>query len=88
MSDDRPEFSVVAFYDDGLHQYIKRWMDAEEAVKMAAGLVEMVLDVKQTGGVNRIIITDGGDHTVFEWTRDKGVTFPTREMRDAVKGSR
>jgi len=28
------------------------------------------------GFVNKVIIVDGGDNTVFEWQRGKGVTFP------------
>ena len=31
--------------------------------------------------VSRIIITDGGDHTVFEWIYGEGITYPTEQMR-------
>jgi hypothetical protein len=26
--------------------------------------------------VKRIMITDGGDNAVFEWTHEDGITFP------------
>jgi len=66
MSD---EFSVVAFYDAGWHEYIARELDAEDAVNLAKSC---------TAGacVERVIVTDGGDHTVLEWKRGEGVTFP------------
>jgi hypothetical protein len=64
------EFSVVEFYDDGTHAYVERWLDAEHAVKLASKLAQ-----QQRDSVDRIIITDGGDFTVFEWTKGKGVTF-------------
>jgi hypothetical protein len=28
------------------------------------------------GITERVIITDGGDSTVFEWKKDEGVVFP------------
>jgi hypothetical protein len=31
------------------------------------------------GPIVKIIITDGGDHTVFEWQRGKGITFPEEQ---------
>ena len=29
--------------------------------------------------INRVIITDGGDYTVFEWKRGAGITWPLPE---------
>jgi FMN phosphatase YigB (HAD superfamily) len=69
MSDN--EFNVVEFYDDDYHTTIDRWMDAKSAVELAARLVKL-----EQKHVNRIIITDGGDNTVFQWEQGKGVTFP------------
>lgn len=71
------EFSVVEFYADGTHLYIARWLDAESAVKMA----KLCCDehVNHPDIITKIIITDGGDFTVFEWQPDKGVTWPLAE---------
>jgi len=33
------------------------------------------------GEIQRVIITDEGNHTVFEWKFGEGVTFQTPEMR-------
>ena len=30
---------------------------------------------------DRIIVTDGGDDTVFRWEHGKGITWPTPEER-------
>lgn len=36
----------------------------------------------QLGMVSRVIVTDGGDQIVFEWKKDEGITWPTKEMLD------
>ena len=33
----------------------------------------------KSGSINRIIITDGDDYTVFEWKRGAGITWPLPE---------
>ena len=72
-SDDRDEFSVVEFYDDGYHRYVERLLGAEAAVKLSKLVVD---SAERRPHVTRVIITDGGDFTVFEWQRGKGVTLP------------
>jgi hypothetical protein len=71
------EFSVAEFYSDGLHAYVKRWIDAESAVKLAKRCTEKA--AARQGWISRVIITDGGDCCVFEWQHDKGLTFPAAE---------
>jgi hypothetical protein len=73
------EFSVVSFHDDGHHRYIARFVGGQEAVNVA----KLATEIADLSGANRIIITDGGDHTVFQWEQGKGVTYPTPEMREA-----
>jgi hypothetical protein len=68
------EFSVVEFYDDDYYAYVERWLDGESAVRLAKRRSDMA-----TAKVAKIIITDGGDYTVFQWERGKGVTFPERQ---------
>src|SRR5215471_18949243 len=61
---DRPEYCVYLFFPDGSVRLAK-----ECSERPAAGF----------GVIARIIITDGGDHAVFEWRYKEGVTFPPRE---------
>ena len=70
MSDDRAEFSVVEFYTDGTHRYVVRFIEGKPAVVIAKFLADHPSD-----DLERVIITDGGDYTVFEWTKGEGVTF-------------
>jgi hypothetical protein len=78
MSGDR-EFSVYQFFPDESSERVLSLVDAETAVKMAA---QLYLGVGcRIGTTQRVIITDGGDYTVFEWKHGKGVTYPTAEMR-------
>jgi len=69
------EFSVCQFFIDGTYEYVRRWVTAKEAVTVAHHYTNNV--AVKMGVVDRVIITDGGDFTVFEWKRGKGVTFPT-----------
>jgi hypothetical protein len=73
------KFSVYQFFLDDKHESVLEFVDAETAVKKARALSQSV--GAKLGMTVRIIITDGGDHTVFEWKRGEGVTFPTPEMR-------
>jgi hypothetical protein len=75
MSDDA-EFTVVQFFADDSYEYVKRWITAAEAVPLAKRLSESVGG--RIGTTRRIIITDGGDYTVFEWKFGQGVTYPPR----------
>jgi hypothetical protein len=82
---DKPEFefNVVQFYSDkagplaGKHEFVRRYVTAEEAVLAARHYTDNV--ACRTGIIDRVIITDGGDFTVFQWEYGKGVTFPPKE---------
>lgn len=71
------EFSVCQFFDDGTYEYVRRYVEAEEAVKASKHYTESV--AAKAGIVKRVIITDGGDCCCFEWQYGKGVTFPPRD---------
>jgi hypothetical protein len=73
------EFSVVEFFADGSHRYVERWLTGKDAVELAKFWTER--PAAQLGFMTRVIITDGGDFTVFEWQQGKGVTFPERTPR-------
>lgn len=67
------EFSVCQFFEDGSYEYVRRYVDAEEAVKAAHHYCISV--GAQIGITKRVIITDGGDCINFEWKHGEGVTF-------------
>jgi hypothetical protein len=67
-------FSVCQFFIDGTYEYVRRYVSAEEAVKAARHYISNV--AIRMGYVSRVIITDGGDMTCFEWKLDEGITFP------------
>lgn len=73
------EFSVWQFFADEVHEPLLRFVDGRTAVERAR---HATLSVgARIGTVRRVIITDGGDHTVFEWRFGEGVTFPPLEQR-------
>jgi hypothetical protein len=67
------EFSTCMFLRDGKYEYVRRWVDAKEAVEAAYHYANSV--GARMGVVDKVIITDSGDNTVFEWKYGKGVTF-------------
>jgi hypothetical protein len=71
------EFSVAQFFEDGSYEYVRRWIGAEEAVKVAKHYTESI--AARLGVVEKVVITDGGDCTNFMWERGKGITFPKRD---------
>jgi len=74
MSD---EFSVYQFFLDGSYERVRDFVSAEEAVKAARHYCNCV--AAQIGTTVRVIITDGGDLTCFEWKYGLGVVFPPQE---------
>ena len=77
------EFSVCQFFEDGTSEYVRRNVDAEEAVTTARHYTDNV--AAKMGITKRVIITDGGDFCVFEWLSGKGVVYPTPEMRQGAR---
>jgi len=68
------EFSVWVFLDDEWHHPLASYTDAKSAVECAVRAIRKAIGPATR--IERIIITDGGDHTCFEWRRGEGVTFP------------
>ena len=69
----RAEFSVYGFYADGARAFTRRWLHAKNAVEVAHRCIWLA--DRFDNFIDRVIITDGGDCTAFEWQRDKGITF-------------
>jgi len=75
VEDDNPrEFSVVQFFVDDSYEYVRRYVTAAEAFKAVKHYTANV--AVRMGVTKRVIVTDGGDHTVFEWINGKGIVFP------------
>lgn len=70
------EFSVWMFFEDDTHGPDVRHVDARTAVERARALTQSV--GARIGVLKRVIITDDGDHTNFEWRFGEGITFPPR----------
>lgn len=71
---DRAEFSVYQFFKDDIQDCEVRFVDMERAVNAFARLTQNV--AARIGITKRVIITDGGDHTIMEWKYGEGVTYP------------
>ena len=83
----RDEFSVYAFYFDGWYSDVIRFTGIENALKIAKRASEQKIGLLSRA--ERIIVTDGGDNTVFEWRRDEGITFPpSGDEDDALTSAR
>src|SRR4029078_5168867 len=68
------EFSVCQFFTDDNYEYVRMFVTAEEAMKAAHFYTHNV--AAKMGIVERVIITDGGDSTVFEWKKGEGIVWP------------
>jgi hypothetical protein len=75
-SDDRDEFSVAVFHDDGTYYYIIRWVNAERAFKAFRNCIRVAEHPRAEAPPVKIIITDGGDCTNAEWKLGEGLTYP------------
>jgi hypothetical protein len=71
------EFSVYQFFPDETWECVKSFVDPETAVECAKQLTLSIGG--RLGTTKRVIITDGGDFTAFEWRHGEGVVFPPRE---------
>lgn len=67
-------FNVCQFFADDSYEYVRERVSAEEAVIAARHYCSSV--GAQIGTTTRVIITDMGDSTVFEWRHGEGVVFP------------
>lgn len=74
-------FDVWQFFPDDTYERMRSRLTAKEAVEEAKRLTETLGG--RLGTTRRVIITDDGDNTVFEWRFGEGVTYPTPEMRKA-----
>ena len=70
----KKEFSVYWWSADGSQHEELRFVDVDTAMNRVMTLVKG--PASKLGLVARVIITDGGDFTCFEWLKDKGLVYP------------
>ncbi|HET9376403.1 MAG TPA: hypothetical protein VFO40_15625 [Chthoniobacterales bacterium] len=70
------EFSVYQFFADDSWERVRSFVSAEEACRAAQHYCSSV--GAQVGTTRRVIITDGGDCTNFEWRYGEGITYPEK----------
>lgn len=68
------QFSVCQFFHTGKYEYVRRFVDAEEA--MAAFTHYTRNPASRLGIVDRVVIVDALDHINYEWKKGVGITFP------------
>lgn len=68
-------YSVCQFFEDNTYEYVRRYVDSNEAVFAFHHYTTSV--GAQIGITKRVIIVDGADLICFEWEFGKGITFPT-----------
>lgn len=76
------EFSVYQFFMDDSYEQVRSFVDAQEASRAAQHYCTSV--GARIGTTKRVIITDGGDCTCFEWKYGEGVVFPRQKPKPAT----
>ena len=77
------EFSVFQFFSNDDCETVLANVDARTALTRAGELSRSVGG--QIGTTQRIILTDAGDFTVFEWLFGKGVVFPPQPEGEGAR---
>jgi len=77
------EFSVVQFFPDDSYHYVRRFVSQETAVKVTMHYIANV--AARLGVTQKVIITNGGDETIFMWEAKKGIVFPP-EVAEQYEG--
>lgn len=76
------EFSVYWWGVGGTQHEEKHFVEVGEAVDA----VRRLCGPACRPVVERVIITDGGDYTNFEWTKEKGQIFPDPVKENMLVG--
>lgn len=73
------KFSVYQFFEDGQYERVRYLVPLTEAMLTVRHYTTSV--AARLGVTRRVIITDTGDLTCFEWIYGKGVVFPPPETK-------
>lgn len=68
------EHSVFMFFPNDTYECIGRGLSPEAAINLAHNYMSRPAAI--AGFISRIIVTDAGDCTNFEWKFRDGITFP------------
>lgn len=71
------EFSVAQWFPDDTYEYVRRYVDVEEAMKAATHYMTSV--GARMGTTTQVMITDGGDCCVFHWKNGEGIVWPEQQ---------
>jgi len=74
-------FNIVQFFEDDSYEYVYRGLPVDELKDKLLHYTQSV--GARMGFVRRVIATDMGDRTVFEWRYGEGVVFPSVSHGDA-----
>jgi hypothetical protein len=66
-------FDVWQWLPGGFHERVGQGLDARSAVELAHSYTTR--PAARIGVIQKVAIVDAEDFTVFQWERDKGVTF-------------
>jgi len=72
-------FSVFQFFEDGSYEAVRNHVGPEEAALAAYQCCNNV--AANCGMIRRVIITDSGGCTCFEWRYGEGVIFNGADAR-------
>ena len=67
------EYSVAQWFPNGVYEYVRRYVDKDEAVQAAIHYMTCV--GAKMGTTVRVMIEDGGGYCVLEWQREQGIVF-------------
>lgn len=67
------EYNVVQWFENGVYEYVRRNVTAEQAFEAARHYCTCV--GAKLGTTVRVIIEDDGGNAAFEWTREQGIIF-------------
>ena len=73
-------FNVVQFFPDDNYEYVARSLPLREAMYKVYDFINRPAAL--IGVIARVIITDAGDRTLFEWKFREGITFPSSPSID------
>lgn len=77
------KFNVYQFFTDDSNEEVLTRVSAREAVDKAYSLATSV--GARIGTTKRVIITDSGDFTAWDWIYGKGLIFPLVCSNDKCK---
>lgn len=86
MTMSESHFSVYQFFQDGSYERVRYHVPVDEAMRAAKHYTESI--GARLGSTRRVIITDAGDFTNFDWRYGEGIVYPTRAEGATFPGAK